>query len=195
MFMPPFFEVAPHRGGLLDLAPRSVAPSDLIGRLLDEADRVGLTDEQIRMLLRVQRDYRAALHALDVEMALAAHEVRLTPEALAPQRQEERRVVFQRRGELFAHREIVADEAIVTVFELLTDAQAAALMAVYGEEVTATLTALAPMLVAALGPRYTLMADDGDGPREVAPDGLIPTAVPRSFTDDVQAARHLPVLR
>jgi len=76
--MPPYYESAPHRGGLLDLAPRSTAPTDLIGRLLDEADRVGLTDEQIRMLLRVQRDYRAALHVLDVELALAAHEERLT---------------------------------------------------------------------------------------------------------------------
>ncbi|WP_101831097.1 hypothetical protein [Frankia canadensis] len=81
--MPPYYESAPHRGGLLDLAPRSTAPTDLIGRLLNEADRVGLTDEQIRMLLRVQRDYRAGQRALEAELALAAHEVRLTPEALA----------------------------------------------------------------------------------------------------------------
>jgi hypothetical protein len=194
--MPPFYESAPHRGGLLDLAPRSMAPTDLIGRLLDEADRVGLSDEQIRMLLRVQRDYRAGQRALDAELALAAHEVRLTPEALAPQRQEARRAVFRRRGELFAQREIAADEAIVTVFELLTDEQAAALMGVYGEEVSATLSVLAPMLVAALGPRYTLLADDGDGPREVAPDGPIPPVVAQPFVDDdVHAARRLPVLR
>ncbi|SNQ47207.1 hypothetical protein FRACA_1770009 [Frankia canadensis] len=167
--MPPYYEVAPHRGGLFDPTPRCTAPEDLLGQLLDNADEVDLSDRQIRQLLAVQARYRRVQHGLAVKLMVSAEQVRLTPESLTPTAMEHRRQVHEARGALFAQHGINGDVALAAVFRILTAEQIDTLMTVVTADVKAMLRQVAPVLVTAVAPLYTLVATTRAGLREVDP--------------------------
>jgi len=167
--MPPYYESAPHRGGLLDLTPHSTAPTELVGRLLDEHERVGLSDGQLRELLRVQAVYRRVQRGLEVKMVLLAEQLRVSPERLTPAGRADRLRLHRTRGSLFAQHGVNADIALAAVFAVLSGEQFRRLGAVYMADVDAMVETLAPVLVAAVTPRYALALDTADGLEEVDP--------------------------
>jgi hypothetical protein len=168
--MPPFYENAPHRGGVLDVAPRSFAPDDLLGRLLDQFERLDLTDQQLRALLRVQALYRRVQAGLGTKMSLIVDQLRVSPEKLTSEGRARRQRLHRALGAAFAQQGVNADVALAEVFGLLTREQLRRLGEAYMADVDERLQTLAPVLVAAVSPTYALARDTEDGLREVDPD-------------------------
>jgi hypothetical protein len=206
LFMPPFYENAPHRGGALDLTPRSFAPDDLLSRLLDEFDRLALTDQQLRALLRVQALYRQVQAGLGTKMSLIIEQLRVSPEKLTSEGRARRKRLHRALGAAHTQQGLNADIALAEVFEVLTREQLRRLGEAYMADVDARLQKLAPVLVAAVSPTYALATDTEDGLREVDPDpdpgefevaesDFFDLALARDQTGAGATVRDLPVLQ
>jgi hypothetical protein len=153
----------------LDLTPRSFAPDELISRLLDEFVRVGLTDQQLHALLRVQAVYRRVQRGLGTKMALIVGQLRVNPERLTPAGRAQRLRLHHSYGSLITQQGVNADTALGAVFELLTREQLRRLGAAYMADVDEVLQTLGPVLAAAVAPTYALGTDTKDGLREFDP--------------------------
>ncbi|KQC37888.1 hypothetical protein [Frankia sp. ACN1ag] len=147
----------------MDLTPETTAPTELLGRVLDHHGRLVLTADQIVTLLNLQAEYRRGRRDIELDMALAAHTVAVTPEALTPEGLKARQVVYGQRGGSLAALEARGDEYIAKVMAVLTAQQTDTLMEIYVEERRDHLEKMTRVLINAVGPRFVLAEPDPDG--------------------------------
>ncbi|MCM3920315.1 hypothetical protein ND748_01245 [Frankia sp. AiPs1] len=171
--MPPNYSMRPHDTGIFDQTVETTAPTELLGRVLDHHARLALTADQIVSLLNLQAEYRRGRRDIELDMALAAHAVAVTPEALTADGREARKVVYGQRGGYLAALEARGDEYIAKVMAVLTAAQVDTLMEIYVEERRDHLEKMTQILADAVGPRFVLAEPDPDGDGYRLVDGRV----------------------
>ncbi len=160
--MPPFNDRKyPHRGGVLDLTPRTTAPEEPAARILENFEELGLSDETLRVVLRLSATYRRRRRSIEQQMARLAHELRTTPESLTDEGLTAREPLHQKYAELFGELGLHGDEYVALVMGALSEPEQLRLMEIYSAEMRDELEALGPVIKDAVAPRFGLVGLDG----------------------------------
>ncbi|MCM3884311.1 hypothetical protein [Frankia sp. R82] len=158
--MPPFFEAAPYRAGLLDLELHSLAPESVADRALFYHRELSLDLDDLRALLDLQADYRRKLRRGRIEFALAGHQVRPTAQPFPPP--SEAAAHLKTRAALFFQEEDRVPTYIELVRMALGEDRWNQLVGLYVEDTRRELELLAPVIAAAVAPAFTLHSSDGE---------------------------------
>ncbi len=157
--MPPFFENASYRLGLLDLEPRSIAPDSIVERVLSHHRELRLEPDELRALLDLQNDFRREQRNGAHEFTLAGHRVRPTAQPGVPA--SEVATHLETRAALFLQAEVRTLEYTERVQEVLGEGRWSRLVALYEEETRRELERLGPAIAAAVEPVYSLHDSHG----------------------------------
>jgi hypothetical protein len=148
----------PKPGYLIDVATESIAAKVLFTRMINHHATVGLSIEQLRGLIDVNREYQEKLLALRIEFgktteALELKFGRVDDEAIAS-----RQELMDRRVEIFRAEEELFFEYAARGHALLTDSQIAKVDQIYHAEKDETLGKLLASLNNAVGPEYSFQS-------------------------------------
>ncbi|WP_256789052.1 hypothetical protein [Frankia sp. AvcI1] len=159
--MPPFNDkMAPHRAGVLDLSPRTTAPEEPAGRVLECFEELGLSNETIRVVLGLSATYRRRRRAIERQMAGLAHELRTMPESLTDEGLVAREPLHARYAALFGELGMLGDEYVALVMGALSETEQLNLMELYAAEIRDELEALGVVIQDAVAPRFGLVGLD-----------------------------------